>query len=53
MMWLVYGEESGEEMTFYTEEEAREWIADVMRFDKENGLVGEVWYITKEYTRRF
>lgn len=47
-MYVVTGKESGETQEFETLEEAYQFIKDVMRFDKECGLEGEAWIITKD-----
>ena len=36
--YVVYGEESGEMKGFKTLKEAKEFIKDIKRFDKENGI---------------
>ena len=47
-MWIVYMEESGEEHEFKTKKEALAFIRGVKRFDKENGLEGEVFHLYRE-----
>ena len=36
--YVLYGEESGEMKGFKTLKEAKEFIKDIKRFDKENGI---------------
>lgn len=36
--YVVYGEESGEVKSFKTLKEAKEFIRDLKRFDKEQGI---------------
>lgn len=47
-MWILYGEESGEQREFKTKKEAIQAMKDTDRFDKEQGLGGERWQIWKE-----
>lgn len=47
-MFIVYGEESGEMLEFETLKEAKAFIKNAKRFDKENGFDGEKWTITEE-----
>lgn len=45
--YVVYGEESGEMKRFKTLKEAKEFIKDVKRFDKRNGIE-DTYYIEVE-----
>lgn len=47
-MWVVYLEESGEEKTFPTKEEAVEWIMQVKDFDRRHGIYDEVYTLYEE-----
>lgn len=47
-MYIVYGVESGELLEFNTLKEARNFVKEAQRFDRENGFEGETWTITKE-----
>lgn len=49
-MWIAEGLESGEYKEFETEKEAKAFVKEVMRFDKEHGIIGEKWEIVKEDT---
>ena len=42
----VEGQESGEVKSFDTLAQARRFVKEAQRFDRENGLDGEVWTIT-------
>lgn len=42
----VEGQESGEVKSFDTLAQARRFVKDAQRFDRENGIDGEVWTIT-------
>lgn len=45
--FVVYGQESGEMKRFKTLKEAKEFIKDIKRFDKENGIEN-TYYIEVE-----
>lgn len=47
-MWVLYGEESGEERHFNTKKEAIEAKRDTDRFHREQGLSKEIWQIWHE-----
>lgn len=45
--FVVYGQESGEMKRFKTLKEAKEFIKDIKRFDRENGIE-DIYYIEVE-----
>lgn len=47
-MWIVDLEESGEYQEFNTKKAAMEFLKEVKRFDKENGIVGEKYNLYRE-----
>ena len=46
-MWAVDLVESGEYYEFKTKKEAVEFLKQIKRFDKENGIIGEVYNLYK------
>ena len=47
-MWIVDLEESGEYQEFKTKKAAMEFLKEVKRFDKENGIVGEKYNLYRD-----
>ena len=49
IMYVVYGEESGEVKDFKTLKEAQEFIKELYKFDKENNIQDKYYIEVEEY----